>query len=103
VIDWSVSPGQRGGAGSCHPNGALALDHVVILTPDFDRTAQALAEAGMVVIVSDLEALGARLGERLGSIHSAVQPSRHIATLRASAGRTAAVAFMHPDYSHPAL
>ncbi len=25
-----------------HPNGATALDHVVITTPDFDRTAQAL-------------------------------------------------------------
>jgi hypothetical protein len=29
-----------------HPNGALALDHVVVLTPDFERTRSALAEAG---------------------------------------------------------
>jgi hypothetical protein len=29
-----------------HPNGALALDHVVVLTPDFERTQAALAEAG---------------------------------------------------------
>jgi hypothetical protein len=30
-----------------HPNGATALDHVVILTPDFDRTAARLADASM--------------------------------------------------------
>lgn len=30
-----------------HPNGAVALDQVVVLSPDFDRTAAALAEAGL--------------------------------------------------------
>ncbi|HWK16210.1 MAG TPA: hypothetical protein VNR66_02040 [Solirubrobacteraceae bacterium] len=30
---------------SAHPNGALALDHVVVLTPDFERTAGALEQA----------------------------------------------------------
>ncbi len=30
-----------------HPNGAIALDHVVIITPQFDRTAAALDDAGM--------------------------------------------------------
>jgi hypothetical protein len=30
-----------------HPNGALGVDHVVIVTPDFDRTAAALAERGL--------------------------------------------------------
>ena len=30
-----------------HPNGALALDHVVVVTPDFERTAAALEAAGM--------------------------------------------------------
>lgn len=30
-----------------HPNGALRLDHVVVLTPDFDRTAAAFAAAGL--------------------------------------------------------
>jgi hypothetical protein len=29
-----------------HPNGAFAIDHVVVLTDDRDRTAQALADAG---------------------------------------------------------
>src|ERR1700730_9936439 len=30
-----------------HPNGALAVDHVVVITPDFDRTSVALDMAGM--------------------------------------------------------
>jgi hypothetical protein len=34
---------------SGHPNGALALDHVVVVTPDFDRTAVALDAAGIAL------------------------------------------------------
>ena len=35
-------------AGSeAHENGAVALDHVVVRTPDFDRTSAALAAAGL--------------------------------------------------------
>jgi hypothetical protein len=30
-----------------HPNGATGIDHVVVVTPDFDRTAAALAKAGV--------------------------------------------------------
>lgn len=30
-----------------HPNGATGLDHVVVSTPDFDRTADAFRRAGM--------------------------------------------------------
>jgi sensor domain CHASE-containing protein len=30
-----------------HGNGALGIDHVVVTTPDFNRTAAALAEVGM--------------------------------------------------------
>ncbi len=30
-----------------HPNGATGIDHVVVLTPDFARTAAALRRAGM--------------------------------------------------------
>jgi hypothetical protein len=33
--------------GPAHPNGAVGIDHVVVTTPDFDRTAAALATAGM--------------------------------------------------------
>jgi hypothetical protein len=121
-----------------HPNGAIGIDHVVIATPDFDRTATALHEAGMplkrtrdaggfrqgfrrlgpailelveaktappgsarfwglVVIVTDLEALAERLTDRLGAVKPAVQPRRHIATLRGNAGLGQQVAFMDPE------
>ena len=30
-----------------HPNGAQAIDHVVVSTPDFDRTVRALQDAGI--------------------------------------------------------
>lgn len=30
-----------------HPNGATGIDHIVITTPDFDRTTAALSAAGM--------------------------------------------------------
>ena len=30
-----------------HPNGAVGIDHVVVITPDFDRTADALERAGL--------------------------------------------------------
>ena len=32
-----------------HPNGAIGIDHVVILTPDFDRTAAALERTGLAL------------------------------------------------------
>lgn len=32
---------------TAHPNGAIGLDHVVVTTPDFDRTATALEKAGI--------------------------------------------------------
>lgn len=126
-----------------HPNGATGIDHVVILTPDFQRTAAALRRAGMplrrtreapgnvrqgfrrigpailelvdapqieggdarfwglAITVVDLDALAADLGDRLSPIRPAVQPGRRIATLRASAGLTPAVAFMSPEPPSP--
>jgi hypothetical protein len=127
-----------------HPNTATALDHVVIVTPDFDRTTAALATAGiplrrvrqvghvdaansfrqgfrrlgpaimevveakggepgparfwgLVVIVSDLDALKDMLGDRLTTPKPAVQRGRRIATLDRSAGLTPQVAFMTPE------
>lgn len=35
------------GGSPTHPNGAIALDHVVVATPAFDRTAAAFEAAGM--------------------------------------------------------
>ena len=121
-----------------HPNGAVGIDHVVIVTPDFERTRAALETAdmplkrirdagtfrqgfrrigpailelveaktappgparfwGLVVVVSDLTALEDRLGEHLGTIKPAVQPGRHIATLKRSAALTPHVAFMDQE------
>jgi hypothetical protein len=139
VIDQSVGregPGERRGHDDPgHPNGAVAIDHVVILTPDFDGTADAVATAGMplrreaerngarqgfrrlgpaimeivqapegptrfwglVVIVSDLDALSERLGDLLRETRPAVQPGRRIAPLRSKAGLGPAVAFMDPS------
>lgn len=34
-------------AGAPHPNGVVSIDHVVAFTPDLDRTAGALREAGL--------------------------------------------------------
>jgi hypothetical protein len=52
---------------------------------------------GLVVIVRDLDSLAERLGEHLGRVKKAVQPGRRIATLRASAGLSPAVAFIDPE------
>jgi hypothetical protein len=139
VIDESV--GREGSetlaaVGQTHANGAIAVDHVVILTSDFDGTADAVAAAGMplrreaerngarqgfrrlgpaimeivqatevsrtqfwgvVVIVSDLDALAQRLGDLLREIRPAVQAGRRIAPLRSKAGLGPAVAFMDPS------
>jgi hypothetical protein len=51
---------------------------------------------GLVVVVSDLDALIDRLGDLVGEPRDAVQPGRRIATLRPAAGSSTAVAFMTP-------
>lgn len=126
-------------ASVAHENGAVGVDHVVVTTNDFDRSASALELAGLslrrtitapsgnrmgfrrlgpailelveaaegepgparfwglVVVVEDLDALAAGLGDQLGSIRDAVQPGRRIATLRESAGLGQALAFMSPE------
>jgi hypothetical protein len=43
----AAAEGREVSADPPHANGAVAIDHVVVLTPDFDRTAAALAGAGM--------------------------------------------------------
>jgi hypothetical protein len=132
----AAPPGSDPDGPASHPNGATGIDHVVLLTPAFDRTAAALEQAGLglrrvaeirrgmrqgfrrlgpailelvqapgvervhlwglTVIVEDIEALAARLGDELSEIRPAVQPGRRIATLRPPAGLTTALAFMDP-------
>ena len=118
-----------------HVLGAVAVDHVVALTPDFDRTLAKLRAAGLdyrstreagggfrqaffvmgpcllelggpaegevrfgglTLVVEDLDAAAALLGDRLGRVKDAVQPGRRIATLRREAGLGVPVALMTP-------
>ncbi len=43
----AAHPGASTGA--AHPNGAIGLDHVVIVSPEFDRTAAELEQIGLVL------------------------------------------------------
>jgi hypothetical protein len=120
-----------------HPLGATAVDHLVALTPDFDRTVQALRGAGLdyrrthdaagglrqaffvlgpcllelagpapgedvprlwglTLVVDDIDAAAARLGDRLGRVKDAVQPGRRIATVRPQAGLGVPLALITP-------
>ena len=58
-----------------HPNGVIAIDHVVVMTPALDRTVAALAP-------------------HASPPRPAVQPGRRIATVRRSAGLAIPVALM---------
>jgi hypothetical protein len=163
IVGWSVDglegqeidglPGVAAApvteAPAAHPNGAIALDHVVVVTPSLDRTLEALQDAGLdlrrvrearaepplrqgffklgdvvlevtgpagadpwlppgedvsgparfwglVVVVPDLDGLVASSGGSVGAPRDAVQPGRRIATVRAEAGVSTALAFMTP-------
>jgi len=51
---------------------------------------------GLTLVVDDLDAAAARLGDRLGPAKDAVQPGRRIATVRREAGLGVPVALMTP-------
>lgn len=42
-----VEPADGAEPAGQHPNGVLALDHIVVVAPSFERTVQALREAGL--------------------------------------------------------
>lgn len=137
-------------AAAPHPNGVVALDHVVAMTPDLERTIAALRDAGLdlrrvregptpagaprqaffrlgatilevvqepaeaieraggdhpaffwglAFTVEDIEAAVALLGERATAVRAAIQPGRHIATLRRAAGLAIPVALITPRSS----
>jgi hypothetical protein len=134
-VEWQPA------AGAQHPNGALSVDHVVVLTPDVPRTFAALSAEGMTLrrerdagtperplrqgffrhsecivevvgprdaeadagparlwgltlVVADLDATAALLGDALGEVSDAVQPGRRIATVRREAGLGVPLALM---------
>ncbi len=51
---------------------------------------------GLALVVEDIDAAAARLGEHAGEVRDAVQPGRRIAPLRRSAGLALPVALMTP-------
>jgi hypothetical protein len=69
VVPEPSSVGERSPAPAPeHPNGAIAVDHVVVMTPDFDRTAAALEGAGMPLRRVVATRGGGRMGfRRLGA------------------------------------
>jgi hypothetical protein len=131
----------RAGAPGEHPNGAIGLDHVVVVVPDFDATATRLEQIdlpfrrvrqasetvrqgfrrlgpailevveapgaggpafwGLVVVVTDLDALAAAATPHVTPARPAVQPGRRIAPVSRSAGLTTQLAFMNPAPSGP--
>ena len=47
LVGLGPAPEPSPGSDAAHPNGAVGIDHLVIATPDFDRTAAALQDAGL--------------------------------------------------------
>jgi catechol 2,3-dioxygenase-like lactoylglutathione lyase family enzyme len=46
ILDWTLGDGPARDAAGPHPNGAVSVDHVVMLTPDLDRTVAELEARG---------------------------------------------------------
>ena len=44
---WPPTPPARDGPRARHPNGVIAIDHVVVFTPSLERTTAAFAEIGV--------------------------------------------------------
>jgi hypothetical protein len=121
IVAGDDAPGAVGD----HPNGALAIDHLVAFTDDLDRTSAALERAGaplrrraepmafhrlgpLVLEVVQTGAAPALWGfvvvvpdldacPLTGTARPAVQPGRRIATVRPEAGLPVALAFMTPQ------
>lgn len=47
LLAIDLPPAEPVDAAVLHPNGTTAVDHVVVMTPDLDRTVAALEEAGL--------------------------------------------------------
>jgi catechol 2,3-dioxygenase-like lactoylglutathione lyase family enzyme len=46
IVDWTLAGVPAREAAAPHPNGAVRIDHVVMLTPDLDRTVAELESEG---------------------------------------------------------
>jgi hypothetical protein len=47
IVDWTVGDGRTGSRAVSHPNGAIALDCVVLFTGDLERTTSELEARGL--------------------------------------------------------
>jgi hypothetical protein len=47
IVDWRLGTGEPPEQAGPHPNGTIAIDHVVMLSPDIDRTVGELQEQGI--------------------------------------------------------
>jgi catechol 2,3-dioxygenase-like lactoylglutathione lyase family enzyme len=46
IVGWTLGDEPAGDAAAGHPNGVIRIDHVVMLTPDLDRTVAELESQG---------------------------------------------------------
>jgi Glyoxalase/Bleomycin resistance protein/Dioxygenase superfamily len=46
IVGWTLGEGEPRRVAATHPNGAVAIDHVVMLSPDLDRTVDELRADG---------------------------------------------------------
>ena len=46
IVGWTLGSGDAAEPAGPHPNGAVSVDHVVMLSPDLDRTVGELEEQG---------------------------------------------------------
>jgi hypothetical protein len=109
IVDWTLGPSASEAVAPPHPNGVVRVDHVVMLSPDLDRT------------VGELEAQGFDLRRRRegdtpgGSTRQAffragqpilevVQAPEGTSVARAPEGRARlwGLAFLVEDMAHPA-
>jgi catechol 2,3-dioxygenase-like lactoylglutathione lyase family enzyme len=46
IVGWELGDGPAGDVAEPHPNGTVKVDHVVMLSPDLDRTVEELESQG---------------------------------------------------------
>ena len=46
ILGWTLGGGEPGTSAVAHPNGVASIDHVVLLSPDLDRTVEELRSQG---------------------------------------------------------
>jgi len=46
IVGWQLGDGSTGAVAAPHPNGVVRVDHVVMLSPDLDRTVEELESQG---------------------------------------------------------